>query len=227
MKAMRDEIVDRLLDSGAVAVIRMTDASRVVRVAEALAAGGLSAVEITMTVPNAIPLIRTVSGELGDGVTVGVGTVTDLDTARRAVEAGARFVVGPVCNDALLQAAQELEVPVIPGAFTPTEVLRAHEAGAAMVKIFPADVVGPGFVKAILGPMPSLRLMPTGGIDASNAGAWIRAGAVCVGVGGALLDRQAIAEGRYEVVTDRARELIRALRSAILETHIHPAAPAT
>jgi 2-dehydro-3-deoxyphosphogluconate aldolase/(4S)-4-hydroxy-2-oxoglutarate aldolase len=96
-----------------------------------------------------------------------------------------------------------------------------------MVKIFPADVVGPGFVKAILGPMPSLRLMPTGGIDASNAGAWIRAGAVCVGVGGALLDRQAIADGRYEVVTDRARELIRAVRSAILETHIHPAAPAT
>lgn len=227
MKAMRDRIVERLLDSGAVAVIRMAEASKVVRVAEALAAGGLTAVEITMTVPNALELIRTVSGELGDDVTVGVGTVTDLDTAREAVDAGARFVVGPVTNEDLLRAAAELPVPVVPGAFTPTEVLRAHDAGASFVKIFPADAVGPGFVKALLGPMPSLRLMPTGGIDASNAGAWIRAGAVCVGVGGALLDRQAIADGRYEVVTDRARDLIRAVRSAILETHIHPAAPAS
>lgn len=227
MKAMRDMIVDRLLDSGAVAVIRMTDASKVVHVAEALAAGGLTAVEITMTVPNAIDLIRTVSGEMGDGVTVGVGTVTDLDTARDAVDAGARFVVGPVSNDALLQAASELPVPVIPGAFTPTEAFRAHAAGASFVKIFPADAVGPGFVKALLGPMPDLRLMPTGGVDASNAGDWIRAGAACVGVGGALLDQKAIADERWDVLTERARELIRAVRSAILESHIHPAAPAS
>lgn len=195
-------------------MVRITDATRGVAVAEALAAGGIRAIEITMTVPDALSLLAALSGALGPDIALGVGSVLDLDTARRAIDAGARYVVSPVSNPALLEAAGRLEVPVMPGAFTPTEIERAHAAGAEVVKLFPADVLGPSFLKSILAPMPFLKVLPTGGIDASNAAAWIRAGACAVGVGGALVDRTAIAEGRFDLLTERARDLVRIVRTA-------------
>lgn len=215
---MRSQILDQILDAGAVAVVRLTDASKGVQVAQALAEGGITAIEITMTVPNALVLIAELTRTLPTGIVLGVGSVLDLETARRAVGAGARFVVSPVSNPEILEAASTLDVPVMPGAFTPTEIQRALSAGAEVVKLFPADVLGPSFLRSVLAPMPRLRILPTGGVDASNAAAWIKAGACAVGVGGALVDKQAIAEGRFDVLTRNARELVEVIRAARSET---------
>jgi len=151
-----------------------------------------------------VPVMSTL---FGDAVTVGVGSVLDAETARRAVAAGARYVVSPVFKPEIVAEAHRLDVPVMPGCFTPTEILTATEAGADVVKVFPADVFGPTFFKAVLAPMPHLRMMPTGGVSLTNAGDWIRAGAVAVGVGSALLDKQAIADGDWATLTQKARTL--------------------
>lgn len=203
----RAQILDAVLASGAVAVVRMADAGRLVRVAEAIAEGGVTAIEVTMTTPNALGVIEDVARELGDTVTVGVGSVLDAETARRAVGAGARYVVSPVFRPAIIEEAHRLGVPAMPGCFTPTEILAATEAGADTVKVFPADVLGMPFFKGVLAPMPHLRLMPTGGVSLTNAGDWVRAGAVAVGVGSALLDKQAIAEGDWAALAENARTL--------------------
>jgi 2-dehydro-3-deoxyphosphogluconate aldolase/(4S)-4-hydroxy-2-oxoglutarate aldolase len=203
----RQAILDAVLDSGAIAVIRMADAQRLVRVVEAVAEGGVTAIEITMTTPNALGVIEEVAGAMGDRVQVGVGSVLDAETARRAVEAGARYVVSPVFKREIIDAAHRQGAPAMPGCFTPTEILAATEAGADVVKVFPADVVGIPFFKAVLAPMPHLRLMPTGGVSLANAGEWLRAGAVAVGVGSALLDKQAIADGDWAALTANARTL--------------------
>lgn len=215
---MRSQILDQILDAGAVAVVRLTDASKGVQVAQALAEGGITAIEITMTVPNALVLIAELARTLPTGIVLGVGSVLDLETARRAVGVGARFVVSPVSNPEILEAASTLDVPVMPGAFTPTEIQRALSAGAEVVKLFPADVLGPSFLRSVLAPMPRLRIVPTGGVDASNAASWIQAGACAVGVGGALVDKRAIAEGRFDVLTRNARELVEVIRAARSET---------
>lgn len=203
----RQRILDAVLESGAIAVVRMADSGRLMRVAEAIAEGGVTAIEITMTTPNALRVIEEVAREMGDRVQVGVGSVLDAETARRAVEAGARYVVSPVFKPEVIEAAHRQGVPAMSGCFTPTEILTATEAGADVVKVFPADVVGIPFFKAVLAPMPHLRLMPTGGVSLTNAGEWLRAGAVAVGVGSALLDKQAIAEGDWATLTANARML--------------------
>ena len=203
----RSQILDSVLASGAVAVVRMADSGRLVRLAEAIAEGGVTAIEITMTTPNALGVIEAVDRALGDAVALGVGSVLDAETARRAVEAGARYVVSPVFKREIVAEAHRLGVPAMPGCFTPTEVLEATEAGADVVKVFPADVFGPTFFKAVLAPMPHLKMMPTGGVSLTNAGDWIRAGAVAVGVGSALLDKRAIADGDWAALTDNARTL--------------------
>ncbi|CAM3353984.1 bifunctional 4-hydroxy-2-oxoglutarate aldolase/2-dehydro-3-deoxy-phosphogluconate aldolase [Rhodothermus bifroesti] len=211
---MRHEIVADLIARGAVAVIRMTDTERLLRVVEAICAGGVTAIEITMSVPRAFEMIETVVRQLGDAALVGAGTVLDAETARLAIAAGARYVVSPVFKPEIIQTAHRYDVPALPGAFTPTEILAAHEAGADIVKVFPADVVGMAFFKAIKAPMPQLRLMPTGGVTLTNAGDWLRAGACAVGVGSALLDQKAIAEGRWEKLTENARTLMASIRQA-------------
>jgi 2-dehydro-3-deoxyphosphogluconate aldolase/(4S)-4-hydroxy-2-oxoglutarate aldolase len=203
----RHEILDTVLASGAVAVVRMADSGRLVRLAEAIAEGGVTAIEITMTTPNALAVIEETGRQLGDAVTVGVGSVLDAETARRAVDAGARYVVSPVFKPEIVEESHRLGVPVMPGCFTPTEILTATEAGADVVKVFPADVFGPTFFKAVRAPMPHLKMMPTGGVSLTNAGDWIRAGAVAVGVGSALLDTQAIADGDWATLTQNARTL--------------------
>ncbi|WP_397547617.1 bifunctional 4-hydroxy-2-oxoglutarate aldolase/2-dehydro-3-deoxy-phosphogluconate aldolase [Rhodothermus marinus] len=211
---MRHEIVSELIRRGAVAVIRMSDPERLVRVVEAICEGGVTAIEITMSVPRAFQMIEEVARRLGDVALVGAGSVLDAETARLVIEAGARYVVSPVFKPEIIQTAHRYDVPALPGAFTPTEILAAHEAGADIVKVFPADVVGMAFFKAIKAPMPQLKLMPTGGVTLTNAGEWLRAGACAVGVGSALLDRAAIAEGRWEKLTENARTLMESIRQA-------------
>ncbi|QXD14104.1 bifunctional 4-hydroxy-2-oxoglutarate aldolase/2-dehydro-3-deoxy-phosphogluconate aldolase [Rhodocaloribacter litoris] len=214
---VRKEILQRIIESGAVAVVRMADAQRLLRVAEALHEGGITAIEITMTTPDALAVIEEVAGAMGDEVQVGVGSVLSAEVARQAIDAGARYVVSPVFKPEVVAEAHRHDVPAMPGCFTPTEILAATEAGADLVKVFPADVVGMPFFKAVLAPMPHLKLMPTGGVTLENAGDWIRAGAVAVGVGSALLDKAAIAAGDYAVLIENARKLRRSVEAARAE----------
>jgi 2-dehydro-3-deoxyphosphogluconate aldolase/(4S)-4-hydroxy-2-oxoglutarate aldolase len=212
--AAREDTVARLCAEGAVAVIRMRSADVALRAIRALHDGGVSALEITLTTPGALGLIERTSRELGDAVLVGVGSVLDARSARRAVEAGARYVVSPVFNPEVVEEAHRQGVPAIPGAFTPTEILRAHEAGADLVKVFPADTLGPAFLKGVLGPMPFLRLIPTGGVTPYNVGDWLHAGAVAVGLGSALADPKLAEAGDFAALTDRARTVSRGVAMA-------------
>lgn len=211
---MRHEIVADLIARGAVAVIRMSDTERLLRVVEAICAGGVTAIEITMSVPRAFQMIEEVVRRMGDVALVGAGSVLDAETARLVIAAGARYVVSPVFKPEIIQTAHRYDVPALPGALTPTEMLAAHEAGADIVKVFPADVVGMAFLKAIKAPMPQLRLMPTGGVTLTNAGEWLKAGACAVGVGSALLDQAAIAKGRWEQLTANAHTLMECIQQA-------------
>lgn len=203
----RPRLLARLLATGVVAIVRLREPDRVLRVVEALREGGVEAVEITMTVPDALALLEATARTFGEDVLLGVGSVLDAPTAQRAVDAGATYVVSPVFRPEVVAAAHAADVPALPGAFTPTEILEAHEAGADLVKVFPSDTLGPAYLRALLAPMPFLRLMPTGGVTPENAGAWRRAGAAAVGVGSALVDPQAVAEGRFGALTDAARRL--------------------
>lgn len=203
----RFEIVGKVIDSGAVAVIRLADSEKIVHVAEAILKGGISAIEITMTTPNALRVIEATAAELGPSVQIGVGSVLDSETARMAINSGATYVVSPVLKPEIIHLAHRYGAAAMPGAFTPTEALSAFEAGADVVKIFPADVVGMAFFKAIKAPMPQLQLMPTGGVSLTNAGQWLAAGACAVGVGSALLDKRAIESEDYGKLTENARIL--------------------
>jgi len=215
--AARDEVVSRIRALGAVAVVRMKDASLAMRTIEAIHRGGVSAIELTVTTPGAIALIAELTRSLGSEVLVGVGSVLDVDTARRAVDAGARYVVSPVFDEQVVRQAHDLGVAAMPGAFTPTEVLRAHRAGADVVKVFPSEVLGPAFLKGVLAPMPFLKLMPTGGVTPDNVGTWIRAGAVAVGVGGALMDPKLIGAEDWDGLTALARRLAEGVAQARAE----------
>ena len=204
-------VLERILESGVVAIIRMPDSERLIRIVEAIREGGVTAIEITMTTPNALEVISDVSRRMGDEIEIGVGSVLDVKTAHDAVDAGARYVVSPIFKPEIVAAAHERGVPAMPGAFSPTEIQLATEAGADVIKVFPADVVGMEFFRAVRAPMPHLKLMPTGGVSLTNAGDWIRAGACAVGVGSALLDKRAIADEDYARLTENARTLIRSV----------------
>ena len=189
----RESVVGQVAAAGIVAVIRLTDPARLRAVVEAISEGGIRALEITMTVPGAVDLIRQLAPGMPPGFLLGAGTVLDRDTALRVIDAGAQFVVSPVFRTAVIGACHERGVPAMPGCFTPTEILDAWDAGADVVKVFPATALGPTFFKDVRGPLPQVKLMPTGGVTLDNAGDWIRAGAIAVGVGTALLDAGAIA----------------------------------
>ena len=210
----RADTVTRIADCGIVAVIRMQDRSRVRAVVDALAAGGITALEVTMTVPGAIELIGEIAPALPDGFLVGAGTVVDPETARAAVQAGARFIVGPVFRPAVIEVSHASGAAAMPGCFSPTEILAAWDAGADVVKVFPATALGPGYFKDLRGPLPHVKLMPTGGVSLENAGDWIRAGAIAIGVGGALVDPKLVASGDYAAITDRAKRLVERVRNA-------------
>lgn len=210
----RSEVVGAIERLGVVAVIRMQDAAKLRAVVDAIAEGGVRAIEVTMTVPGAVELIRTLARSLPETIVLGAGTVTDAATARAVIDAGARYVVSPVLRRDMIAACHERGVAAAPGCFTPTEILDAHDCGADIVKVFPATALGPQFIKDVRAPLPQVRLMPTGGVSLDNAGDWIRAGAVAVGVGSALLDAKAIAEGRFEVLADNARRIVASVAAA-------------
>jgi 2-dehydro-3-deoxyphosphogluconate aldolase/(4S)-4-hydroxy-2-oxoglutarate aldolase len=212
--AGRAHVVQAIEATGVVAVIRLAEATQLQAVADALLAGGVRALEVTMTVPRAVALIEALATSLPSEVIVGAGTVLDRETARQVVLAGARFVVGPVFKREVIDLCHRYDIAVMPGCFTPTEILAAWEAGADIVKVFPATALGPGFFKDVRGPLPQVRLMPTGGVTRENAGDWIRAGAVAIGVGTALVDRQAVADRRFDVITAGARHFVDAVRRA-------------
>jgi 2-dehydro-3-deoxyphosphogluconate aldolase/(4S)-4-hydroxy-2-oxoglutarate aldolase len=199
---------------GVVAVIRLKDAGKLRGVIDALAKGGVRALELTMTIPGAVHLIREIAPTLPNDFLVGAGTVTDADTARAVIDAGAQFVVGPVLRPDIIRACHERDIPAIPGCFSPTEILTAHEAGADIVKVFPATMLGPQFIRDVRAPLPQVKLMPTGGVTLDNAGDWVRAGAVAVGVGSALVDVKAVDAGRFDVVTANARRVIASVSDA-------------
>ena len=210
----REAITREIEAHGVVAVIRMKEPDRLRAVIDALAAGGLRALEVTMTVPGAIGLIAQIAPMLPPGFLFGAGTVLDADTASRAIDAGARFIVSPVFRKAVIDACHRRDVPVMPGCLTPTEILDAWDAGADIVKVFPATTLGPGYLKDVRAPLPQVKLMPTGGVTIDNAGDWIRAGAVAVGVGSALVDNQAIAAAQYHRLEENARRILANVRAA-------------
>jgi len=204
----RTDVVTRIEALGVVAVIRLKDPTRLRAVVDAMAQGGLRALEVTMTVPGAVGLIRELAPALPAGFLLGAGTVTDAATAHAVIDAGASFVVGPVFRPEVIAACHQHDVAAMPGCFSPTEILAAHECGADIVKVFPATGLGPQFIKDVRAPLPQVKLMPTGGVTLDNAGEWIRAGAVAVGIGSALLDAKAIESGRYDVISANARRVV-------------------
>ena len=210
----REAITKAIEAHGVVAVIRMKEPDRLRAVIDALAAGGLRALEVTMTVPGAIDLIAQIAPTLPRDFLFGAGTVLDAGTASRAIDAGARFIVSPVFRKAVIEACHRRDVPAMPGCVTPTEILDAWDAGADIVKVFPATALGPGYLKDVRAPLPQVKLMPTGGVTIDNAGDWIKAGAVAVGVGSALVDNQAIAAARYHVLEENARRVVANVRAA-------------
>jgi 2-dehydro-3-deoxyphosphogluconate aldolase/(4S)-4-hydroxy-2-oxoglutarate aldolase len=210
----RASTLKAIQDLGVVAVIRMKDAGRLRAVIDAIAEGGVRAIEVTMSVPGAVGLIAKLAPALPPSILFGAGTVIDAATARAVIDAGARFIVSPVFRRDVIDACHERDIAVAPGCFTPSEILDAHEYGADVVKVFPATALGPGYIKDIRAPLPQLRLMPTGGVTLDNAGDWIRAGAVAVGVGSALLDAKAVEDGRLDVLVNNARRIVASVASA-------------
>jgi len=206
-------VLERLKASGVIGIIRVDSAQDLVRIAQALHEGGLCCLEITMTTPGALRAIEEAREELPE-VIMGAGTVLDAATARQAILAGAQFLVTPTVKLDVIETAHRYGIPVIPGAMTPTEILSCWEAGADMVKVFPAEVLGPEFIRAVHGPLPQIPLVPTGGITADNAGEFIRAGAAVVCVGSWLVDREAVATGRIEILREKARRLVAVVQKA-------------
>lgn len=210
----REKQLQRVLDCGIVAVVRAPDGNQLVEVCRALAEGGVDVLEITMTVPNALEVIRQVHQSMGDQVLLGAGTILDTESARAALLAGAEYLVSPTLNLDVIRLCRRYNKLVMPGAFSPTEVLTAWEAGADIVKVFPADVLGPVYFKALRGPLPQIRIMPTGGVDLNTAAEFLKAGACCLGIGSQLVEPRAIADRNF----DRIRELARQYRQIVTQT---------
>lgn len=207
------EQMQRIEVCGIVAIIRANSSNELIEAAAAIQTGGIDVIEITMTTPDALRVINEVSGRLGDAVLVGVGSVLDAETARAAMLAGAEFVVCPVTKLDVIEICNRYGKVVIPGAFTPTEILTAWETGADYVKVFPSSGVGPSYIKDIKAPLPQIPLIPTGGINAENAAEFITAGASALGVGSSLVSSSIIESGDFDLLTERAKNLIDAVKS--------------
>ena len=209
------EVINRMISEGLIPVIRVSSAQEAVDVSDSLKAGGVTSIEITMTVQGAIDVIKELTQKYKDEIIMGAGTVLDPETGRAALLAGAQFIVSPTLNLDLIYLAHRYSAVVIPGTMTPTEILAAWNAGADMVKVFPAaQLGGPEYLKAIKGPLPQILLVPTGGVNLQNAGAFIKAGAVALGVGGELVDKKALQEKKFHVITENAKAFLKAIREA-------------
>lgn len=206
-----ETFVERFGREKASAILRTDDTEKAAQAMEAAIRGGFTVVEFTLTIPGVFDLVREFSQR--EGLVVGTGTVMEEHEARQSVAAGARFLVSPVVDERVIAAANELEVACMPGCHTPTEMLRAHRAGAQLCKLFPAPGGGPAWVKSVLGPMPYLKIVPTNGVDEHNAGEWIAAGAFAVGFVATLFDPADLAAGRWDAIEARARRCLAAARA--------------
>ncbi len=211
---MSADVAGTIERGGVVAIVRLDDLSSAVGLAEAMGRGGVRVVEFTFTNPLAGRAVESVTAALGDEVLVGAGSVLDAETARIAILAGARFVVTPVVSLPTIACCNRYGVPTVIGAFTPTEILTAWEAGATFVKVFPASAGGPRYLKDVRGPLPQVKLIPTGGVSAENAADFIRAGASAIAVGGNLVDPDLVKAGRWDELEARARGLVETVRAA-------------
>ncbi len=200
--------LQRVARSGIVAVIRAASGERLAEVAEALLSGGVDVMEVTFTVPRAHQALEHVAARLGDKILLGAGTVLDAETARIALLSGAEFIVSPTVNLDVIKLCRRYDKLAMPGALTPTEVLSAWEAGADIVKIFPSDITGPAYLKALHGPLPQVRLMPTGGVTLETAAEFLKAGAYALGIGGSLVDPRAVAAGDFKSIERLARQFV-------------------
>ncbi len=210
----KDSVLNRIHEIGVIGIFRVDNPEDCAKAMDALREGGLHALEVTLTTPNAIQVMYEAKKRYGDETILGVGTVLDAETAEKAIEMGAQIVVSPSTHKEIIEVCRRYDVVSCPGAFTATEVVRAMRWGADLVKIFPISQVGPSYIKALRGPLPEARYVPTGGIDVQNAGDYMKAGAFCLGVGGGLVSKKAIAAGRFDLLTQAAREILKAVRDA-------------
>ncbi len=209
----KEKCLERIATSGIIAVVRATSGEEAVAIAEAVREGGIEAIEVTMTVPGALDVIRHLSARYPGGeVLIGAGTVLDSETCRSVILAGAEYVVSPCLSLETIRTCNRYRKLCIPGAMTVTEIVTALEAGADVVKVFPGNVLGPGFVKAVLGPLPHVKMIPTGGVSLDNVGQWIKNGCLAVGVGGELTS--GAAEGNYSLITSTAKSFVKAVAEA-------------
>ena len=209
------EIVKQIEDVGLVPVVRASSADEAMQAIEAIKAGGVNVLEITMTVPGAVKVIEAVVDKYGNDIIVGAGTVLDPETARTCMLAGAQFIVSPALNVRTIEICLRYGVPIAPGALTPTEVVTAWQAGADFVKIFPAGSVGgASYIKNLKGPLPQIKIIPTGGVSLTTAADFIKAGAAALGVGTDLVNVKAIREGNAHIVTERAKQFLEIVREA-------------
>ncbi|MBN1104330.1 MAG: bifunctional 4-hydroxy-2-oxoglutarate aldolase/2-dehydro-3-deoxy-phosphogluconate aldolase [Deltaproteobacteria bacterium] len=211
----KSEVLERIRTVGLIPVVRLSTSQDAMEVADALREGGASLIEITMTVPGALDVIRDLSLRYGSEILVGAGTVLDAETGRAAILSGAQFLVSPAIDLGLIQLANRSNVLAIPGAMTPTEILTSWNAGADMVKVFPvAQLGGAGYIKALRGPLPHIPLVPTGGVNLQNAASFIRAGAAALGAGGELVDKRLVREKKFHLIRDNTEAFLNAVRDA-------------
>jgi 2-dehydro-3-deoxyphosphogluconate aldolase/(4S)-4-hydroxy-2-oxoglutarate aldolase len=209
----READLQRMIDSGIVAVVRAPSPAGLIDVIRALADGGVTVAEVTFTVPDAAEVIRQARKELGDRILLGAGTILDTETARTALLAGAAFLVSPTVNFDVIRMCKRYDKLSLPGAYTPTEILAAWEAGADVVKVFPADGLGPNYFRALRGPLPQIKLMPTGGVDLNTAAEFLKAGAVCLGIGSQLVDPKMVTQRDYAGLTALAKKYVDIVRT--------------
>jgi len=214
MTRSKSEIIEWLLNPGIIAVVRAQKPEQVLPVSEALLAGGVRAIEITTTTPNAVEVMAQAQKKLGERALFGVGTVLDAATCRAALDAGAEFIVSPIAVKELVPLAKAAGKPVMLGAYTPTEAQAVHESGADFVKIFPADTLGPGYIKALRAPLPHLRIVPTGGIELNNVADFLKAGCVALGLGSSLVSQAILQQADWPELTRRAAAFVAAARTA-------------
>jgi 2-dehydro-3-deoxyphosphogluconate aldolase/(4S)-4-hydroxy-2-oxoglutarate aldolase len=213
-KMSKEKNLQRIVDCGVVAIVRFDRPEELVEVARAIRAGGVDVIEFTMTTPGALNVLSASAEEFGDEVLLGAGTVLDPETARAAILAGAKYVISPTLNPRMIELCRRYGVIAVPGAFTPTEILTAWELGADLVKVFPAGAMGPSYIKDIMSPLPQVRLLPTGGVNLSNAAQFIEAGAAAVAAGSSLVDKRAVAEKDFARLTEVASAFVTAIRQA-------------
>jgi len=210
---MKLKVLQKIVDSGLVAVVRAESSEQAARIAEACAEGGVAAIEITFTVPSAVNVISALAQRFAtDEILIGAGTVLDPETARVATLSGAQFVVSPSLNAETARLCNRYQIPYIPGASTLKEVIEGMECGADIIKVFPGETLGPSFVKAVRGPLPKASLMPTGGVSLENVGEWIQAGCVAVGVGGSLTGGAKM--GDFQSISEISRQFVTRIRQA-------------